>query len=39
MTRKAIRTVRRNVGADLEHDLVAVVQDERARARLGGARR
>ena len=30
MTRKAIRTVRRYVGADFEHDLVAVAQDERA---------
>ena len=30
MTRKAIRRVRRYVGADFEHDLVAVVQDERA---------
>jgi hypothetical protein len=33
MTRKAIRTVRRYICADFEHDLVAVVQDERA----GGA--
>ena len=30
MTRKAIRTVRRYIGADLEHDLVPVVQEERA---------
>ena len=30
MTRKAIRTVRRYVGADFEHDLVTVVQEERA---------
>jgi hypothetical protein len=30
MTRKAIRTVRRYVRADLEHDLVAVAQDHRA---------
>jgi hypothetical protein len=28
MTRKAIRTVRRYVGADFEHDLVAVVHDK-----------
>ena len=30
MRRKAIRAVRRHVGADLEHDLVAVAQNERA---------
>jgi hypothetical protein len=31
MTWKAIRAVRRNIGADLEDDLVAVAQGERAR--------
>jgi hypothetical protein len=30
MTRKAIRPVRRYIGANFEHDLVAVAQDERA---------
>jgi hypothetical protein len=31
MRRKAIRAVRRYIGADLEHDLVVVVQSEQAR--------
>ena len=39
MTRKAIRTMRRDVGADLEHDLVAVVQDRRARVAAREERR